>query len=261
MFVPFWISTALELTFSGAGTFDINRRYDRSAHGRRATRDRPELQLSARGANSSVGPRSRGIDADIPDAYMAGVQPALGVMRLGGIRVRVRSSDVERAQANAGGGDSGRITANLAARRLYNPPRAAYKTAYETCPPGRAAGWLRRCGTQRAGTGHQALRADDPDRRDRRHLLLQAEGRGRRHRRRARRLRQDLHPREGRGGRHPQRRRRALQDLGRRWPRDKYAKVLPYIGQTVEITGTEVTLSNNYDVRSFDLQTVKRKGK
>jgi hypothetical protein len=43
--------------------------------------------------------------------------------------------------------------------------------------------------------------------------------------------------------------------------RDKHAKLLPYIGQTVEITGTEVTLSNNYDVRSFDLQTVKRTGK
>ncbi len=40
---------------------------------------------------------------------------------------------------------------------------------------------------------------------------------------------------------------------------NKYAKVMPFIGQTVEITGTEVTLSNNYDVRSFDLQTVKRK--
>lgn len=43
--------------------------------------------------------------------------------------------------------------------------------------------------------------------------------------------------------------------------KDKYAKVQPFIGQQVEITGTEVTLSNNYDVRSFDLQTVKRKGK
>ena len=42
---------------------------------------------------------------------------------------------------------------------------------------------------------------------------------------------------------------------------DKYAKVLPYLGQQVEITGTEVTLSNNYDVRSFDPQTIKRKGK
>ena len=42
---------------------------------------------------------------------------------------------------------------------------------------------------------------------------------------------------------------------------DKYAKLLPYLGQQVEVTGTEVTLSNNYDARSFDLQTVKRKGK
>lgn len=39
--------------------------------------------------------------------------------------------------------------------------------------------------------------------------------------------------------------------------RDKFAKVMPYIGKTVEITGTEVMLSNNYDVRSFDLQTIK----
>lgn len=39
--------------------------------------------------------------------------------------------------------------------------------------------------------------------------------------------------------------------------RDKYLKVQPFIGQTVAITGTEVTLSNNYDVRSFDLQTIK----
>ena len=39
--------------------------------------------------------------------------------------------------------------------------------------------------------------------------------------------------------------------------RDKYAKLVPYIGQTVSITGTEVVLSNNYDVRSFDLQTIK----
>ena len=40
--------------------------------------------------------------------------------------------------------------------------------------------------------------------------------------------------------------------------RDKYAKVVPFIGQTVEISGTEVVLSNNYDVRSFDLQTIKK---
>ena len=43
--------------------------------------------------------------------------------------------------------------------------------------------------------------------------------------------------------------------------RDKHAKLMPYIGQIVEVTGTEVTVSNNYDARSFDLQTVKRKGK
>jgi hypothetical protein len=43
--------------------------------------------------------------------------------------------------------------------------------------------------------------------------------------------------------------------------KDKYAQLMPYLGQQVEITGTEVTLSNNYDARSFDLQTVKRKGK
>jgi len=42
---------------------------------------------------------------------------------------------------------------------------------------------------------------------------------------------------------------------------NKYAKVLPYLGQQVEITGAEVTLSNNYDVRSFEPQTLKRKGK
>jgi DNA/RNA endonuclease YhcR with UshA esterase domain len=39
--------------------------------------------------------------------------------------------------------------------------------------------------------------------------------------------------------------------------RDKYAKLMPYLGQTVTITGTEVILSNNYDVRSFDVQTIK----
>ena len=43
--------------------------------------------------------------------------------------------------------------------------------------------------------------------------------------------------------------------------KDKYAKLMPYLGQQVEVTGTEVTLSNNYDARSFELLTVKRKGK
>lgn len=36
-----------------------------------------------------------------------------------------------------------------------------------------------------------------------------------------------------------------------------FAKALPYMGQTVEVTGAEVVLSNNYDVRSFDVQSVK----
>jgi hypothetical protein len=44
--------------------------------------------------------------------------------------------------------------------------------------------------------------------------------------------------------------------------RDGYAKLLPFVGQAVEIAGAEVTLSNNYDVRSFDVQTIKvRKGR
>ena len=38
-----------------------------------------------------------------------------------------------------------------------------------------------------------------------------------------------------------------------------YAKLVPYIGQTVEVTGTEVVLSNNYDVRSFDVERINVK--
>lgn len=41
--------------------------------------------------------------------------------------------------------------------------------------------------------------------------------------------------------------------------RDRYTKMMSYVGQTVEIAGTEVVLSNNYDVRSFDVQTIKVK--
>lgn len=40
---------------------------------------------------------SEGIAAEIPDAYMAGVQPGLGGT-IGGIRVVVHSSDLERAE-------------------------------------------------------------------------------------------------------------------------------------------------------------------
>jgi hypothetical protein len=39
--------------------------------------------------------------------------------------------------------------------------------------------------------------------------------------------------------------------------RDKYARVLPHLGKTVVISGSEVMLSNNYDVRSFDVQSIK----
>lgn len=40
---------------------------------------------------------AEGIDADIPDAYMAGVQPALGAA-IGGIRVVVHSTELDRAE-------------------------------------------------------------------------------------------------------------------------------------------------------------------
>ncbi len=38
--------------------------------------------------------------------------------------------------------------------------------------------------------------------------------------------------------------------------KDKYAKLAPYIGQTVEVAGAEVALSNNSDVRSFDVEKI-----
>ena len=44
---------------------------------------------------------AEGINAEIPDAYMAGVQPALGGT-IGGIRVVVRSSDLMRAEQALG---------------------------------------------------------------------------------------------------------------------------------------------------------------
>ncbi len=40
---------------------------------------------------------AEGIDAEIPDAYMAGVQPMLGAA-IGGVRVVVRATDLERAE-------------------------------------------------------------------------------------------------------------------------------------------------------------------
>jgi hypothetical protein len=41
------------------------------------------------------------------------------------------------------------------------------------------------------------------------------------------------------------------------YAQNKFARLLPLVGQHVSITGTEVVLSNNYDARSFDLQTIK----
>jgi hypothetical protein len=37
---------------------------------------------------------------------------------------------------------------------------------------------------------------------------------------------------------------------------NKYAKLVAYIGKTVEMTGAEVTISNNYEYRSFEAQKV-----
>ena len=38
--------------------------------------------------------------------------------------------------------------------------------------------------------------------------------------------------------------------------KNKYAKLVSHIGQIVELTGTEVVVSNNYDTKLFDAQKV-----
>lgn len=41
------------------------------------------------------------------------------------------------------------------------------------------------------------------------------------------------------------------------WSSDNNAKLVPFIGQTVDVTGSQLLLSNSYDVRqSFDVQKV-----
>jgi hypothetical protein len=40
--------------------------------------------------------------------------------------------------------------------------------------------------------------------------------------------------------------------------RDNYAKLSPFIGQRVDMTGAEVVISNNYDYRSFEAEKVMR---
>ncbi len=37
---------------------------------------------------------------------------------------------------------------------------------------------------------------------------------------------------------------------------NKYAKLVPFIGQRVDMTGAEVVISNNYDYRSFEAEKI-----
>jgi hypothetical protein len=39
---------------------------------------------------------------------------------------------------------------------------------------------------------------------------------------------------------------------------NKYAKLAPFIGQRVDMSGAEVIISNNYDYRSFEAEKVER---
>jgi hypothetical protein len=39
---------------------------------------------------------------------------------------------------------------------------------------------------------------------------------------------------------------------------NKFAKLVPFIGQRVDMSGAEVVISNNYDYRSFDAEKVTK---
>ena len=39
---------------------------------------------------------------------------------------------------------------------------------------------------------------------------------------------------------------------------NKYAKLAPYIGQRVDLSGAEVVISNNYDYKSFEADKITR---
>ena len=39
---------------------------------------------------------------------------------------------------------------------------------------------------------------------------------------------------------------------------NKYAKLVPFIGQRVDLSGTEVIISNNYDYKSFDVEKISK---
>ena len=41
------------------------------------------------------------------------------------------------------------------------------------------------------------------------------------------------------------------------WTKDRNAKLVPYLGQTVDVTGVRVFLSNSYDIRqTFEIQKI-----
>lgn len=39
---------------------------------------------------------------------------------------------------------------------------------------------------------------------------------------------------------------------------NKYAKLVPFIGQRVDLGGTEVIISNNYDYKSFEVEKISK---
>ena len=39
---------------------------------------------------------------------------------------------------------------------------------------------------------------------------------------------------------------------------NKYAKLVPFIGQRVDLSGAEVIISNNYDYKSFDAEKISK---
>ena len=39
---------------------------------------------------------------------------------------------------------------------------------------------------------------------------------------------------------------------------NKFAKLAPFIGQRVDVTGAEVVISNNYDYRSFEVEKIMK---
>jgi hypothetical protein len=39
---------------------------------------------------------------------------------------------------------------------------------------------------------------------------------------------------------------------------NKYAKLAPFIGQRVDVSGAEVVISNNYDYKSFEAEKIAK---